>query len=142
VLKKKLSNMAHITHYNTVRTLVESTRNLSISLIENTCKELGKSEEAERLVALLVDDTVRVKKFKDKNAPKKPMNAYMIYCNEHRAEVKASLGEKADFKSIVQKLSADWKLLGDKSKYEKLAEEDKERFAVEEEKYKEALYSN
>jgi len=134
--------MAHITHYNAIRTLVESTRALSISLIENTCKELGKSEEAERLVALLVDDTVRVKKFKDKNAPKKPMNAYMIYCNENRDEVKASLGEKADFKSIVQKLSADWKSLDDKSKYEKLAEEDKERFTVEEEKYKETLYAS
>ena len=134
--------MAHITHYNTVRTLVESTRALSISLIENTCAELGKPEEVDRLVALLVDDSVRVKKFKDKNAPKKAMNAYMIYCNEHRESVKASLGEKADFKSIVQKLSADWKNLRDKSKYEKLAEEDKERFAVEEEKYKEALYSS
>jgi len=134
--------MAHITHYNAVRTLVESTRALSISLIEKTCSELGKPEEVDRLVALLVDDSVRVKKFKDKNAPKKAMNAYMIYCNEHRDEVKSALGEKADFKSIVQKLSADWKLLGDKSKYEKLAEEDKERFAAEEEKYKEALYSS
>ena len=107
-----------------------------------TCAELGKPEESERIVALLVDDSVRVKKFKDKNAPKKAMNAYMIYCNENRDEVKASLGEKADFKAIVQKLSADWKLLGDKSKYEKLAEEDKERFTAEEEKYKEALYSS
>lgn len=134
--------MSHIVHYNAVRSLVESTRNLSISLIEKTCSELGKPEESERLVALLVDDSVRVKKFKDKNAPKKPMNAYMIYCNEHRAEVKDSLGEKADFKSIVQKLSADWKSLDDKSKYEKLAEEDKERFAAEEEKYKETLYAS
>jgi ribosomal protein L11 methylase PrmA len=134
--------MSHIVHYNAVRSLVESTRNLSISLIEKTCAELGKPEESERLVALLVDDSVRVKKFKDKNAPKKAMNAYMIYCNEHRDEVKSALGEKADFKSIVQKLSADWKSLDNKSKYEKLAEEDKERFAVEEEKYKESLYSS
>jgi ribosomal protein L11 methylase PrmA len=134
--------MSHIVHYNAIRSLVESTRNLSISLIEKTCAELGKPEEAERLVALLVDDSVRVKKFKDKNAPKKAMNAYMIYCNVHRNEVKSALGEKADFKSIVQKLSSDWKSLDDKSKYEKMAEEDKERFAAEEEKYKEALYSS
>ena len=53
--------MAHLAYYNTMRTILETTRNSSISLIEKVCEELGKPEEAERLVGLLVDDSIRIK---------------------------------------------------------------------------------
>jgi hypothetical protein len=135
--------MAHLAYYNTMRTILETTRNSSISLIEKVCEELGKPEEAERLVGILVDDSIRIKKFKDKNSPKKVKSAYMFYCQKHRASVKESLGGKdVKFATIVKKLAEDWKILEDKSEYEKQSEEDKERYSADMEKYNASLYTN
>lgn len=133
--------MSQLMYHNLQRNLSESIRSNSISLIEKVCQELGKPDESERLIKLFIDDSIRVKKFKDKHAPKKAKSAYMCFCDQHRPQVKKSLGDKADFSSTVKKLAADWKALTDKSEYEKAAEQDKERYNAEMEKYNAALYN-
>jgi hypothetical protein len=46
------------------------------------------------------------------------------------------------FATIVKKLAEDWKVLEDKSEYEKQSEEDKERYSADMEKYNASLYTN
>ena len=69
------------------------------------------------------------KKIKDKNAPKKPANAYLIYCAENRENIKT---QNPDLKptEIVKKISENWNLLNEKlkDKYKKLAEDAKNKY--------------
>ncbi|KAI1720338.1 HMG (high mobility group) box domain-containing protein [Ditylenchus destructor] len=63
---------------------------------------------------------------------KRPKNAYMFYLQETRAKVAAEVGsQKLAFKEIGKR----WKDLNDKSKWEKLAAEDKARFEREKAKF-------
>ena len=59
------------------------------------------------------------------DAPKRPKNSYIFFCEEHRPEVASrlqSLGE------VSRELSRLWRETKDKSKYEELAAADKERY--------------
>ena len=67
---------------------------------------------------------------KDPNAPKKPCGAYIFFCNDKRAAIKAEhpdwgIGE------LGKARGAQWKGLtdADKTPYAKQAEKDKERYA-------------
>lgn len=69
---------------------------------------------------------------KDPNAPKKPMNGFMFYCNEVRT-AKKSKGEKITVKEIGEA----WKKLSvsSKTKYVNMASHDKQRYESEMEEY-------
>jgi len=45
----------------------------------------------------------------DENAPKRPMTAYMLYCDKHRAKVMKELGEGTKVGDIQKKLGEMWK---------------------------------
>jgi len=74
------------------------------------------------------------KKKKDPNAPKNATSAYQYFSNEERARIKEAEPDLA-FGEIASKISAAWKLVGDRSKYESLARADKERYALEMKSY-------
>jgi len=113
-----------------------------VSLIENICAELGHSEKSEDMVNKYVDSSIKFPKFKDSAAPKKPKTAYMCFCEKHRPAVKLSLGESADFASVVKKLASEWRNVLDKSEYEKMSELDKERYTSEFESYNSELFKS
>ena len=128
--------MAHFEYYSTVRNLVESTRTSHINIIERICADLGKPEKSEEMIGKYVDDSLRIKKFKDKRHPKRPKSGYMIYCEKRRKAVK-SANPKASFADIIKKMASEWNALGanDKTEYSNLAEKDKLRYKRELEDY-------
>jgi len=68
------------------------------------------------------------------DAPKKAVSGYLHFCNEHRAEVKATA---SDNKEIMKLLGARWQALqeGEKEKYNEMSKQDKARFEKEEAEY-------
>ncbi len=81
--------------------------------------------------------TKKIKKIKDKDAPKGVKTAYMFYASDNRASVKES---NPDMKgpAISKQLGLNWKSESDeiKNKYKQLEEEDKIRFNNEISEYK------
>tara|TARA_B100000614_G_scaffold170363_1_gene151672 strand:- start:5547 stop:5972 length:426 start_codon:yes stop_codon:yes gene_type:complete len=135
--------MAHYEYYSTVRNLVESTRTSHINMIERICADLGQPEKSEEMIGKYVDDSLRIKKFKDKRHPKRPKSGYMIYCEKRRPACKAA-NPKASFADIIKKMASEWNGLGEKAKseYSNLAEKDKLRYKAELEEYNAEIYKS
>jgi len=78
------------------------------------------------------DKPKKKKAKKDPNAPKRGMNAYMLYANDQRAALKQ---KSPDLKptEITTQLGAQWKALSDDKKkvWEKKSQEDKARYEEE-----------
>jgi DNA topoisomerase-1 len=81
---------------------------------QQECQQLTKTKKSKK--GKLEKDT--------KDQPKRPRTAYLIFCAEHRSEVstqKSGLGE------VTKELARLWSETEDRSKYETLALEEKER---------------
>uniref|UniRef100_A0A0D6R3Y0 HMG box domain-containing protein n=1 Tax=Araucaria cunninghamii TaxID=56994 RepID=A0A0D6R3Y0_ARACU len=76
------------------------------------------------------------KKQKDPNAPKRGLSAYMFYANENRERVRTE-NPNITFGQVGKVLGEEWKGLTDekKSKYQKMAADDKARYEREKERY-------
>jgi len=76
------------------------------------------------------------KKEKDPNAPKRPLNAYLIFVNQERASVVAD-NPKWKITEVVKYLGAQWKTLpeADKKPYNDLAAAEKDRYEREMKNY-------
>ncbi|BBN02046.1 upstream-binding transcription factor [Marchantia polymorpha subsp. ruderalis] len=81
------------------------------------------------------DDGKKKKKEKDPLKPKKPTSGFFVYANERRP---ALLAEKMKVTEMGRKLGEEWKALDEQRRqpYEKIAAEDKARYAAELEAYK------
>ena len=68
---------------------------------------------------------------KDPNAPKRPLNAYMLYSAEQRAHMKQDNPDMSH-KDIMRALGEDWKGLSeaDKEKYVKMQNEQKAKYEI------------
>ena len=135
--------MSHYEYYSTMRSITESMRASHIKLIENICNDLGESEKIPELTAKYIgraDRMVRIKKFKDPDAPKKAMSGYMWYCKKRRVEGVQTENPDASFADIIRTLAKEWEQLNDtsRSEYLQLAEEDKDRYERQVEEYKQA----
>tara|TARA_Y100000389_G_scaffold204602_1_gene258276 strand:+ start:2809 stop:3228 length:420 start_codon:yes stop_codon:yes gene_type:complete len=128
--------MAHFEYHNSMRMVMENMRSTHIQLIQNVCSELGHPERAEEIVNKYVDDSIRIKKFKDKAHPKKPKSGYMLYCDMNRASTKKKLGD-GKFPEVIRKMAAEWNSLNEveKKKYSDMADDDKVRYAQQLEEY-------
>eukprot|EP00584_Thalassiosira_punctigera_P015716 CAMPEP_0172554610 /NCGR_PEP_ID=MMETSP1067-20121228/55476_1 /TAXON_ID=265564 ORGANISM="Thalassiosira punctigera, Strain Tpunct2005C2" /NCGR_SAMPLE_ID=MMETSP1067 /ASSEMBLY_ACC=CAM_ASM_000444 /LENGTH=423 /DNA_ID=CAMNT_0013343013 /DNA_START=46 /DNA_END=1317 /DNA_ORIENTATION=+ len=87
---------------------------------------------------LSANNKTKTKKKKDPNAPKKASNAYLFFLNQNRAEIKADLPEGTANNEVLAEAGRQWKALTDtkREKYAKMANNDKERYAKEMEKYR------
>ena len=84
----------------------------------------GQPERAEEMERKYIDDSIRIKKFKDPSAPKRARSGYMLYCEKTRDTVRKSLPKTAQFADIIKKkMAKNWKALDNKEKvsYNKLA---------------------
>lgn len=81
------------------------------------------------------------RKRKDPNAPKKARTAYILYVNEHRPEAVSSLPDDAKPTMIMSKVAEMWRNCDavTKDKYAKMAEREKEDYAVRLAEYQESL---
>lgn len=134
--------MAHLDHYNASRDLLDITRNLQIGLIEKFCIEFNCPDRVEEFTAKFIDPTARLKKFKDPNAPKRPKTSYIFFCADERAKLKKG-NKKVLLPDVMKICSEKWRSISDeeRKKYNDMAEEDKERYTQECEKYNDKLYS-
>jgi len=70
---------------------------------------------------------------KDPNAPKRGTSGYMYWLAENRARLtKPGMGVT----DVAKKAGEEWRKMGDKSKWEKMAAKDKERYDREMAAYK------
>ena len=77
------------------------------------------------------------KKFKDPNAPKKPLTAYIIFSIDEGKKVREA-NPSMSTPEVMKQIGQNWAELGteDKRRYEEKAAADKARFAGEQEAYK------
>ena len=69
-----------------------------------------------------------------KKGPKRAKSAYLYFCSDNRAAVKADLGDGSKATDVTRELGARWNALkasNGTGKYVKLAEKDKKRYASE-----------
>lgn len=77
----------------------------------------------------------RGKAKKDPNAPKRPLSAFFMFCQEFRSVIKKQ-NPTFGIGDIAKQLGHQWEVVGDKSKYEALAGKDKARYEKEMTAYK------
>ena len=102
-------------------------------LIIDICKRLERTDMIEDLTnELLVKTFMKTKPMKDPNLPKRAISAYTAFCQENRDKIKAS---HPDFKlaEMSKELAKQWGELKpeDKHHYEKISENDKDRYQNE-----------
>lgn len=114
---------------------VKQINQLVSSVLPNSVDVWMDSAVQHKLKALL-----KGKKTKDPNAPKRPMSAYIFYCQENRNDLKKTLPDDVKNTDIIKTLSTNWNELKNSSKgadkkkyahYTKLALDDKERYIKE-----------
>ena len=77
------------------------------------------------------------KRPKDPHAPKRPQSSYFLFMNERRPILKEEHKDKS-MTDISKLISAEWKALGDKSKYENKAAKLKEQYKIDLDEYKQS----
>jgi hypothetical protein len=114
-------------------------RNFVTKFIENNSTntdlvDAWNSKDTQKQFNKLFNQKVK----KDKNAPKKGLNAYNIFCNEERVKIKAE-NPDIDSKSIFKELAVRWNTAKlDESlmeRYQQMVLKDKERYNSELESY-------
>ena len=103
-----------------------------VSLLKSVCMELGQPEKINELQAKLMGDKMKIKAKKDPNLPKKAKSGFMFFCDEHRPKLideQRKKNKKVVISEVAKALGASWKKLKSKTKYDKLAAKDKERYA-------------
>ena len=103
-----------------------------MSLLKSVCMELGQPEKINELQEKLLGDKIKIKAKKDPNLPKKAKSGFMFFCDEHRPkliEAYKKKHKKVVISEVAKELGASWKNLKSKTKYDKLAAKDKERYA-------------
>eukprot|EP00271_Cylindrocystis_brebissonii_P009091 TRINITY_DN23728_c0_g1_i1.p1 TRINITY_DN23728_c0_g1~~TRINITY_DN23728_c0_g1_i1.p1 ORF type:complete len:124 (+),score=54.84 TRINITY_DN23728_c0_g1_i1:121-492(+) len=82
-------------------------------------------------------EKISKKKVKDKNAPKKALSAFMMFSKEEREGIKKKNPDAA-FGEMGKLMGEAWKKMSDKDKkpYQKMADDDKVRYADAMEAYK------
>jgi len=104
---------------------------------------LADKQGAKAIAALISEAegrTVTAKEIEALAPPKGALSAFMMFANEHRLAMQER-GEASTMASVTREASAQWGEMGDKSKYEALAQEDKERHDEEMATYRELLQS-
>jgi hypothetical protein len=96
--------------------------------------EENKEKIEEEIKMFLPAKKTRAKK--PKNAPKNAKSAYIFYCQDERPNIKTE-NPNLDAKEVLKVLGGKWKEADEetKAKYQKMAEEDKTRYAEEMKNY-------
>ena len=121
---------------------MNSINNFIVSLVKEVCDQdvselLLNKKKQQRLKSLIIK--FQDKSIKDPNIPKRPLSAYMFFCNKNREDVRKELGDESTMISVTKELGNRWtevkKNKTEFAKYTKLAENDTERHKKEMEKY-------
>eukprot|EP00977_Amphora_coffeiformis_P018720 scaffold6655_cov169-Amphora_coffeaeformis.AAC.37 len=89
---------------------------------KDECEQLSSKEKTSKRKAKLTNGATAT------TTPKRPKSAYLFFCSEKRPEVSAQV---TSLGAISKELARLWKETADRTKYEKLAAEDKARYERE-----------
>ena len=111
-------------------------------LIRMVALDLGKEDEIEHLMEKFLSKKQKVKKMKNPFLPKKAKSSYFVFCDIFRPQLIQTFkdenpNKKVNIGDIAKILGAQWGKLKNRSKYEKLASQDKIRYEEEMTTYKE-----
>ena len=124
------------TRINKINSLSEAIQTFVADFLTQQANEKGKIRLEDALEALKGDETQAIladivkdtfpkrkvsQKLKDPEAPKKPLNAYMIFCKSRREKAKAM---NPPVKIATKELAETWKTLSDKKKLKYKKKED------------------
>lgn len=97
-------------------------------------KPKGATKKQKKTTSVPIKNRIR-----DPNLPKRPTNAYLIFCEIEKERIRQESGENnlAMFQDLGKSLTEKWKSLDEEAKkpYHKLYDEDKERYKNEMEAY-------
>ena len=127
--------------------MLHTQRNINALVMEllkkdATLKTTWKSEAIQKQLKEVLSKTRN--QDKDENFPKRAKSPYLFFCDENRNKVKLELGEGTKATDITKELGARWQKLNKDTKacskkqlkkYEKVAEEDTNRYKTEKEAY-------
>ena len=113
--------------------MIDQFSDLLKKLIKNICSDLNKSNRSDEMIDKYVnnkDKTLNNKVNVDK--VKRPLSAYMIFCNEMRPKIKKKYPDNK-VSDISKKLGKLWKSLKvkDRERYDKLNEKEQNRYRIE-----------
>ncbi|VDN83894.1 unnamed protein product [Brugia pahangi] len=95
----------------------------------------GSKKSSKRSSGASTSKQKKTKKVKDPNAPKRAKSAYMFWLLENRSRIAKPGMSVID---VSKAAGVEWGKVKDKSKYEKMASQDKQRYEAEKKKYKKA----
>ncbi|CAL8088672.1 unnamed protein product [Calicophoron daubneyi] len=76
---------------------------------------------------------------RDPSLPRRAWSAFFFFCDEHRGEVKKNNPEYK-VADVAKELGKLWETCQDKAKYELLAQQDKQRYEEDMNKYRQGVY--
>ena len=124
--------MASLLFHNNTCSINDVFYESHLSLLKSVCMELGQPGKINELQEKLLGPKMKIKPRKDPNLPKRAKSGFMFYCDEHRGKHMDKFkkaNKKVSIAEVAKELGAAWKKLKNKSKYDKLAAKDKERYA-------------
>ena len=104
------------------------------SLLQMICVELGHTDKIEEMAEKFLGKKLKMKAYKDPTKPKRAKSAYFYFCDDERAKIikkHKKKNKKINMGDVAKDLAAAWKAQADKSKYNSLAEADKQRYSDE-----------
>ncbi len=109
------------------------------NVIASVLVKLGMEDKMSEMCESILGSQHKIKQQKDPNKPKRAKSSYLFFCDEKRKDVikkykkDLSKGENIKISDVSKKLGEMWKKLDAKSRepYEKLSEQDKERYSNE-----------
>ena len=124
VSRKKVKNDPTMVSTKKVMTFVQEflTKNNCIDKIDEWNN--SQSSLSGLMQNILKDSKPKMKKLKDPNAPKRPLTAYMFFCEANRKKMQEKYPDKK-VTEIAVLLADAWKKVKDKKPYEKSAAEAK-----------------
>jgi len=105
-----------------------------INLLEKIAVELDASDQVEYLTEKFLGKKMKMKKMVDNTRPKKAKSSFIFFCSDVRPNL---MKENPSLKlgGIMKELGKQWSNLEDRSKYETLHKQDKDRYENELEEY-------
>ena len=113
--------------------VIDTLSDLPIDQIEVIRESLkSKKDDLHKILSTNIKDKSSKKIEKDPNAPKRGKSGYIFFCIENREKIKKSNPDMSA-KDIIKELGAVWRSISPdkKEKYNKMSENDKQRYSGE-----------
>jgi hypothetical protein len=119
-----------------IKYFIEFLQAQNVNNLDYIVKELQSDKTRKELSDLLSNKAEKIKKIKDENAPKRPKNAYMFYCEKMRESAKQE-NPNMNMIEITKLIAVNWKKLSDQEKiqFQEKASLDKDRYEQENKSY-------